>query len=174
MTDYLILTGVGSDAPGIVNKLTAALHDMGCSIEESRMSILGGEFAIILLVSADGSAIRKVDSSLDELNRLTGLQYISKKTRQKTSNNTILRYNVEVMSMDQSGIVHSVTEFFAGQSINIESLSSETYAAPHSGTPMFALDLVIEVPADTSVAQLRSSFLDFCDDLLLDASLESA
>ena len=171
-TEYLLLTGVGEDRPGIVHSLTEALTDVGCSIEESRMSILGGEFAIIVLVSATAASIDKLERRVDELQNATGLHFICRRTKEKTSNNKILRYSIDVKSMDHPGIVHAVTDFLANQHINIESLSSETYSAAHSGTPMFSLNMVIEVPASVSVSQLRQSFLEFCDDLLLDASLE--
>jgi len=38
---------------------------------------------------------------------------------------------------------------------------------------MFSLDMIISIPADSSVRSLRDEFFLFCDDLNLDASLES-
>src|ERR1700691_1902741 len=43
---------------------------------------------------------------------------------------------------------------------------------PHPGAPMFAVQMIINVPSKLQVAQLREEFMDFCDSLNLDAILE--
>ena len=47
-----------------------------------------------------------------------------------------------------------------------------SYSAPHTGTPMISVNLAIGIPANTHIALLREEFLDFCDDLNLDAVME--
>ena len=49
---------------------------------------------------------------------------------------------------------------------------TRSYSAPHTGTPMFSVNLAIGIPASMHIAMLREEFLDFCDDLNLDAVLE--
>ena len=44
--------------------------------------------------------------------------------------------------------------------------------AAHTGAPMFAVQMIINVPSKLQVAQLREEFMDFCDSLNLDAILE--
>ena len=44
------LTAVGTDQPGIVAALTGVLVDVGCNLEDSTMSILGGQFAVLLVL----------------------------------------------------------------------------------------------------------------------------
>ena len=51
MKQQLLLTAVGKDRIGIVDDLSKEILDRSCNIEESRMSLLGGDFAMILLVS---------------------------------------------------------------------------------------------------------------------------
>ena len=51
-------------------------------------------------------------------------------------------------------------------------VSTRSYAAAHTGAPMFAVQIVINVPGKLHVAQLREEFMDFCDSLNLDAILE--
>jgi predicted amino acid-binding ACT domain protein len=45
------LTAVGADKPGIVSALTGVLEELGCNLEDSTMSILRGQFAVLLVVS---------------------------------------------------------------------------------------------------------------------------
>ena len=46
MSQKLVITALGADRPGIVNELSEALYARQLNIEDSRMSVLGGEFAI--------------------------------------------------------------------------------------------------------------------------------
>jgi glycine cleavage system transcriptional repressor len=81
-------------------------------------------------------------------------------------------YMVDVISMDHPGIVSDVAEFFSSRNINIEDLSTWTYAAAHTGTPMFSMNMTISIPAEVNIGQLRDEFTRFCDGLNLDATLE--
>ncbi|MBI5345287.1 MAG: ACT domain-containing protein, partial [Deltaproteobacteria bacterium] len=53
------LTAVGRDRPGIVAAVTKALYDHACNIEDSTMTRLEDEFAIILIMSAPGDINEK-------------------------------------------------------------------------------------------------------------------
>ena len=52
MDEQLVITALGDDRPGIVDELSNALFKHKLNIEDSRMSVLGGEFAVLLLVAA--------------------------------------------------------------------------------------------------------------------------
>ncbi len=49
----LIISAVGSDRPGIGSELSAAITSHGGNIEKSRMTRLGSDFTIIMLVTVD-------------------------------------------------------------------------------------------------------------------------
>lgn len=53
MNNLLVVSALGQDRPGIVNELSLAILNCGCNIEDSRMTVLGGEFTVILLVSGN-------------------------------------------------------------------------------------------------------------------------
>ncbi|MCX7057819.1 MAG: hypothetical protein NTZ79_11690 [Proteobacteria bacterium] len=56
--------------------------------------------------------------------------------------------------------------------MDIAELDTHSYAAAHTGAPMFSLRLVINVPSRIHLGVLREEFMDFCDHLNLDAILE--
>ncbi|MCU1489333.1 MAG: amino acid-binding protein [Acidimicrobiaceae bacterium] len=56
------LHAVGVDRPGIVAAVTGALASIGANLEDSRMTILGGQFSIMLVLDAPSVA----DASLLE------------------------------------------------------------------------------------------------------------
>lgn len=170
--DYLVITASGEDQIGLVDRLTGRIVEAGCNIEESRMALLGGQFAIIMLLSGRWDALTKLEDKLPALGEDLGLAIIHKRTRHPERKQALIPYRVEVVAMDHPGIVHSLASYFARQGINIEELSTETYAAPHTGTPMFAVNMTVGVPADMHIPTLRGDFLDYCDGLNLDAIFE--
>lgn len=174
MKKYLVISALGKDRPGIVNELSKAILDCGGNIEDSRMTVLGGEFALIVLVSGQWNAIAKLESRIPTLQEKLALTITARQTEPRPARGNMVPYVVDVVSMDHPGIVHDISEFFASRGINIEELSTWTYPAAHTGTPMFSLSMTISVPAEINIGQLRSEFTGFCDDLNLDATLEPA
>ena len=79
---------------------------------------------------------------------------------------------VEVVALDQPGIVHHMANFFSTRGIMISDLVTNAYAASSTGTPMFSMHMTVDVPADLQIAALREDFMDFCDRFNLDAVLE--
>ena len=173
MSKNLVISALGNDKPGLVNQLSKAILENGGNISESRMMVLGGEFAIMLLVTGSQDCINNINSKLEEIGNALGLTIIAKETQTQESKQKRLPYQVKVVSMDHPGIVHNITDFLSNRNLNIEEIETKTYPAAHTGTPMFSLDMTISVPADSPVRTLRDEFIVFCDDLSLDASLES-
>lgn len=171
-TNYLVISALGKDRPGIVNALSMAILDNECNIVDSRMSVLGGEFAILLMISGNWNAVAKMENALPGLQEKLKLTIIAERTEQRPAASNLLPYMVEVVSMDHPGIVYNVAEFFSSREINIEDMSTGGYAAAHTGTPMFSLSMHISVPGDVHIGQLREQFMNFCDELNLDAVLE--
>lgn len=136
------------------------------------MSLLGGEFAIIMLIDGQWNNIAKLEDSLQAMETELGITLNAKRTEARIANINAIPYTVEVLAMDSPGIVHRVTKFFASRQINIHDVESSCFNAPHTGTPMFTLNMTIEVPADTHIATLRDDFMEFSDEYNLDAIIE--
>jgi glycine cleavage system transcriptional repressor len=81
-------------------------------------------------------------------------------------------YAVDVVALDNPGIVHSLASFFSSRNINIQDLTTTSYSAAHTGTPMFSVHMSVDIPAQLHIATLRDEFMDFCDQLNLDAIIE--
>ena len=171
MSEQLVITALGQDRPGIVDELSDALSSRQLNIEDSRMSVLGGEFAVMLLVSGSSEAIRDFLSGLPALEQSLGMKLLAKTTTPPAAKTDLIPYRVEVVSMDHPGIVHDLARFFSRRNINIVDLETERHPAAHTGTPMFTMHMVIGVPADQPIARLRDEFVATCDELNLDATL---
>lgn len=174
MNKQLVLSALGTDQPGLVDRISKHILSLSLNIEDSRMSILGGEFSIMLLLSGEEKILQNLVDSIPDLeNDFTELVFNSKYTQEKNQQPG-LSYKVKIQALDHQGIVHHLARFFSARDINIEDLSTSSYAAPHTGSKMFTVDLKLHIPEGISVIQLRDAFIQHCDDLNLDASFEPA
>lgn len=169
---YLVISALGDDQPGIVDRLSKTILDSDCNIVDSRMTVLGGEFAVLLLVQGNWNTVSKLERALPGLEKQLGLTIIAKQTGERRTDRRLVPYAVEVVSVDQPGIVHHLASFFSKRNINIEDMATNSYAAAHTGTPMFAVHMTVGIPVEIHIATLRDEFMDFCDAMNLDAVLE--
>jgi len=168
-----VISTIGRDRPGIVNELSKTISRLNLNIEDSRMAVLGGEFAVLMSVSGDAAALEELDHQLAEFARAADFAYLYRPTEARTPAPSLPFY-VRVVAMDHPGIVHGIAGFFSSHNVNIRDLKTESEHAAHTGTPIFNLTMTVEVPAGTRIGQLRAAFETYCDDQDLDGSLASA
>ena len=170
--NHLVISALGKDRPGIINDLSKAIFDLGLNITDSRMTVLGGEFAILLLVDGQWNQLARLEDEVPDLEQQLGLTIVTRRTEPRKASADLLPYAVEVVSLDHPGIVHHLARFFSERGINVEDMSTTSYAAAHTGTPMFAVNMHVGIPSDIHIAALREEFMGFCDGMNLDAVLE--
>jgi glycine cleavage system transcriptional repressor len=169
---HLAVSAVGSDRTGIVHELSRVITECGGSISESRMANLGSEFAMLLLVSGNWHSLAKLESELKKLGETAGLTVNIKRTEPRGARTDMVPYSIDVVCLDQTGIVSGLAGFFSSRAIDIAELSTRVYAAAHTGAPMFSVQMIVNVPTRIHLAHLREEFMDFCDSLNLDAIME--
>jgi glycine cleavage system transcriptional repressor len=172
MTNYLVISALGEDQPGTVEKLSRVILEHECNIEDSRMSVLGGTFALIQLVSGKWNKLAKLETALNGLQNQLSLTLITRRTEPRELPKEVLPYSVDVVSLDRPGIVSQLAGFFASYGINIQDMITTTYKAAHTATPMISIRMSIEIPARLHISQLREEFLDLCDGQNLDGVIE--
>jgi glycine cleavage system transcriptional repressor len=163
---------VGPDRPGLVNALASLIRDAGANIEDSRMAILGGEFAVILLISGSPGAVERAKEIGVRIERELELRCILKETSPARSPSDYLPYRIDVSGADRPGIVEVIAAILAGRGINVASLESRLTHAPFSATPMFVLEASLEVPSKIVLSELRRELGSACEEENLDFRLE--
>lgn len=169
---FLVLSALGKDHPGIVDKLSKAIFDLGCNITDTRMTVLGGEFALLQMIEGQWNQLVKLEDSIDELSRRLELTIVAERTEERAQDKPLLPYIVDVISLDHPGIVHHLASFFSSRDINIEDMVTSNYNAAHTGTPMFSVRMTVGIPTKIQISTLRDEFMEFCDGMNLDAVLE--
>lgn len=171
-SECIVLTVSGEDRPGLLERLTGKIAESGCSIEECRAAVLGGRFTMSALLSGPWHALSRLEPQLPALGEQLGLALSHVRTQEAAQARQAVPYNVELVTLDRPGIVHQLALFFARKGISIEEVNSTTYPAAHTGANMFSMLMTVGVPPDQHIATLRGDFLDYCDDLNLDATFE--
>jgi len=171
---YLVLTAVGPDRPGLVSEISSLVHTAGANLEDSRMAILGGEFALLVLVSGDEKATREVAARGEALGAKLGLRLLTKPTTTRQVARDFLPFEIRVTGVDRPGIVQRVAGVLAGRGVNVASLESRLEFAPESGTPMFMLQASLQIPSALALEDLRRELSKACEEESWDYTLEGS
>ena len=158
MNSYLVITALGADKPNFVNQFTQSLTNCGGNILDTRMTTLGSEFGIMLLIEGSWGAIAKIETNLPAIEQKLGLI-------------ATMTYLVHAVTADREGILSDLAQFFTAQGINIEDINAHTYLA-HTGTRMSSMTMNVNIPVDMHIPTLRDKFIAYCDALNLDAGME--
>jgi glycine cleavage system regulatory protein len=173
MLATLVMTVIGGDRPGLVQMVATRVADHGGNWLESRMCRLGGQFAGILRVEVP---TERRDRLLDALRGLEreGLQIIVHADGAGDSGapKTGVLALFELVGHDRPGILRSVSSVFAAHRVNVEELASERVSAPMGGGTLFQARATVFVPAEVSVAVVRTDLEKIAADLMVDLKIE--
>ena len=170
---HLAVTVIGPDRAGLIRDVTSIVAEAAGNIQESRMMSLGSEFAVLMLISGNWHSVAKIREKLDTL-QTSGDMTITVRDSAPKSGVVAAPYVIDVVSLDHEGIVHGLSKFFADRKLEISELNTRQYNAPHTGAPMFSVQMTVNIPPDMQISGLREEFLDYCDGENLDAIMEPA
>jgi glycine cleavage system transcriptional repressor len=149
MPKRFVLTLTGSDRIGIVELVTESILECSGDVQASRMARLGGEFAMLLLLSIPDSETAHLS---DNVEKLSGEGFKVSLTETEwgvsTKRKDWLPYRIKVRGANHEGIIHEISEQLSDQGIHIESVDTNVVPAPMSGAPLFTMDAIVVVPPD--------------------------
>ncbi len=160
------LQAVGRDRPGIVAALAGALARLGCNLEDSRMTILAGDFSVMLVLAApeglDAAAIEAAVVAQAGAGDLLVTVRPSAPAAEAAAEGEVLA--VSVHGADHPGIVARIAEEIAAVAGNIVDL--ETRVVPSPGGDSYVMVLTVVLPPAVAA--------DVLERRLADASAEAA
>ncbi|MGD9679812.1 MAG: glycine cleavage system protein R [Candidatus Obscuribacterales bacterium] len=174
MGNQLLVTAVGEDRPGIVARVTEVLAGHGANLEASRMAILGGEFAAIMLVTGASDKLEAIKKDLSVLEK-DGITISTKLTKPVSPEiyKDHVRCELSLRGADHEGIVHSVSSQLRDKKINIQSVETDVVGAPITGTPLFCMNATILVPPDLPVGKLKEELDEIARSQSVDIDLST-
>jgi len=176
MKQWFVLSAIGRDRPGLVADLARLVFDCDANLEDSRMTILGSDFAAVLLGSCTSNeASESLAVGAKRLERDHGLTILIRPLDEgprasiPASDHSLHR--VRAAGEDKAGIVAGMCGVLAEHGANIAELTSRSAPGP-GGSPHYELEIVVEVPSRSSPDELRDALEAEGDRLVVDVSLE--
>lgn len=163
MRSYSIVSVIGPDRPGLVDEVSRIVTAGGCNIEDSRMAVLGGDFALMMLFSGEGDAPEEVGEGVRQW-AASGDMTAAFRATSGPSKEAGAAAQIGLEMPDQPGIVSRVTHFLAERGANVERLETELRPAPFTGTPTFAMHIDISAAEDIPLEELRDALADLAGD----------
>ncbi len=174
MPSRFIMTAFGQDRPGIVADVTRILFENDCNLEDTAMALLADEFTLNLLFSSHRRDLeRLLTEECQRLERELGITAFIRplQERREPVQAGVTESVLHVEGLDQAGIVYRVSQFLAEQGLNITNLQSTVRPSPESGTPIYLMDIHVQVPAGTSLAPVEKGLQTVADRLNVEISL---
>ena len=170
---HFAVTIIGKDRPGIVADTSEVLYKLGCNVEDSNSTMLGGEFAMILIVSHEKPFSKKrLEDEFAAKNAGNGLSAFIRtlKTDEVSYQEpTGELCQVSVYGSDQPGIVYRVTRELADRNINITDLNTKLVGSEEE--PVYVLVLEAALPADMTVEDATGMLEKLKKELSVDISV---
>lgn len=168
----LVLSVVGSDRPGLTKALAAAVLSAGGNWLESHLSRLGGLYVGSVLVELDAEGVDGLRSAVSAVDD-HGLEVrIAPAVEAPVVGGEALQLGL--VGQDRPGIVNQVSAVLSGLGANIEAFKTWIAAEPHSGMPLFHMQVRLRLPTDLSEAKVQAALEAISAEIMVDISLTPA
>lgn len=175
MKKTIIITAIGKDRPGIVAAVSKVLYETGCNIEDSSMTILGNDFAMILMVSLpkQGSVLlldKKLAAVRKKLGLSISLRPLKPAELKAANTGNAVPCMISVYGTDKPGIVYLISDFLARNKVNITDV--ETKIVSPEKNPVYVMMLEVNVPAQAKLPSLTKALAALSQELHVDITIK--
>ena len=150
-----IITAVGPDQPGMAHALAQRLFDANCNLEDTTMTRLSGQFAMIVVVSApDNLTLDGLEECLASLRDSHGLTIeIAPASAEPTREGP--RHILTAYGPETSGLLARVTQVLAEREVNVTDVQTRVASAGMAYVMLLELELPPQLRAAALEAELR-------------------
>jgi len=175
---WFALSAIGRDRPGIVADLAELIYECDCNLEDSSMTLLGSEFAVLLLLTGEGADVeQRLSAACKRLEWEKRLTVFFRPLEGEPVSYGVTHqarpFELHAVGVDKAGIVARVTRCLAGHSINVTHMSTASRPEPGTGTPIYSMRIRMDVPEGVDQNSLRRELDSIAAALHVDLSLQS-
>jgi len=175
MRRWFALSAIGRDRPGIVADLAELIYECDCNLEDSSMTILGTEFAVLLLLSGEDADVeRRLSAGCKRLEwekRLTVFFRPLDEPPPGPGQRGTAPLECVVSGVDKAGIVARVARTLADQRVNVTARSTRARPEAETGTPLFTMRIEMAVPAGVDRRVLQERLEQVASELRVELTL---
>ena len=176
MEQKFIMTAFGKDRIGFVADISRVIYENGCNLEDSTMTGIADEFALILLFSGreDGSLEDQLAKDCRRLEREKGISAFIRPVSSETAapKEAFSGHTLHVEGLDQAGIVYKISRCLADNNINIANLNSKKESSPESGAAIYTMEIQVEIPRGTPLDNIEQELSQIADELNVDIAFD--
>jgi glycine cleavage system transcriptional repressor len=171
---HFALTIVGRDRPGIVAQVTEILFNLGCNIADSSCSILGGQFAMILIIAhptfANRDSFGTAFQPLEDADLTVALRVLKPggELHPDLSGEICM---ISVYGADKPGIVYHVAKVLGEKKINITDLNTKLVGTEQR--PVYVMIIEAILPETTSEQDVNGWMTPLREQLQVDISVRT-
>jgi glycine cleavage system transcriptional repressor len=170
MKKWFALSAIAQDHPGIVADLAELIYECDCNLEESSMTVLGSEFAVLLVLSGQGIDLeRRLSSACKRLEwekRVTVfLRPLEGEPAHYRLGERVTQYQLQATGVDKAGIVARIARCLADHGINITEMHTYSRPEPGSGTAIYTMQIHMDVPVSVGVEAFQERLERIADEL---------
>src|SRR5512140_1806642 len=178
MKRWFALSAIGRDRPGIVADLAELIYECDCNLEDSSMTILGSEFAVLLLLTGEGDDVEARLSAackrVEWEKRLTVFfRPLEGEPVPYGVSHHARTFDLQAVGIDKAGIVARIARCLANHAVNITQTSTASRPEPGAGTPIYYLQIRMDVPQGVDESELRRELDTVAAGLNIDLTLRS-
>jgi len=176
MKRWFAMSAIGKDRPGIVADLAELIYEHGCNLEDSSMTILGGEFAVLLLFTGGDADLEQHLSAackrLEWERRLTVFfRPLDGEPRPYGAGERRDAWELKATGVDKAGIVARVCRILAERDVTIQEMKTFSRPEAETGTALYTMRIEMGVPERADVSGLREALDRAADELRIDVTL---
>ncbi len=173
MSQYLVITAIGTDRPGICNRIVQMVGQYQGNIIDSRIALFGSEFTLTMLISGSQNTIARIETQFPVLGQEHGLITLTKRTTSHKQSEKFYRIEAHIQAEDRCGLTEQFTQFFAEREIGLFSLSAQTLykETKDLAKDHFRIVIVAHLDSTYPVQPLEQAFEQLCSSLSVEGQL---
>lgn len=164
------MAAIGQDRPGIVAAVTGVLLEQGCNLADCSMTMLSGQFAMIMLIDApDTLMLDDLDRALEPARSNLELSILVNDAGGGAGHSPDRPYVISLYGADHPGIVYRVASELAARQINVVDLVSRVV-----GENVYTVVLDIDLPEGLDSELLKQDLRRIAGEVGVDFSFRQA
>ncbi|GEK10992.1 MULTISPECIES: ACT domain-containing protein [Pseudoalteromonas] len=161
----LILTLIGKDQPGLVEKISSTILSHHGNWLTSNLSHLAGHFAGIVQIEVAEEHLQEIQEALYALPGLEVKIESGETSATQAEPDTL---NLVITGNDRPGIVQELATVIRHKGANITHLTSKQRSAPNWGLPIFSAFATVTLPVGMVKENVVDALESITSDLIVD------
>lgn len=168
----IILVATGTDRSGLLDDISLYLHDRHVNIQESRVSLLRGQFALLLLLGGEEENVALIEQNIGELSEKVGV-HLEARSADAAACIDCTPLRLTASGDDPAETVYRLSHLMRVLNVNIENIETNSTKGAAGVKGSFSLEMDLSVPRATPVMMLKQYVQSLADELTIQCDVKN-